>query len=237
MKKNILIFLTAFVFLFSFAIAQGFSIDLEKVQEPDSSPEQKIETRERIQDFTEIREQKTQQIRERKEEFLQEVNQKREQVVTQVQERKILFEAKVQEIRNEKMRERANILSRNINRVNENLCKSYTGFLNALELVLEKIESRIQKIEDATGSDLTLVYEKAEEIRQMINLAWEGIAEQKSKHYLPELESEETIVQNFGDTIQQVHQDHRQLRETYISPLRQSIREVMLVLKDAVSTD
>jgi len=192
-----------------------------------------------IQDFQKIKEERQQEFQARRLELQQEVQQLREEIKERIQAKKEAFQEKLQQIRDERKRTQAQNLSDNINKLNENLCNRYDGYLNALTLVLDKIENRAKKISQATTTatttiNLTSFYQKLNQARQAIEEAREKIVVQKSKVYIVEIESEETLKTNFQTVIRQLKDDHQNLRENVLSKTRNLVRDVIQALKDAL---
>ncbi len=184
---------------------------------------------ESVQDARDLRFRET---AERSAEVRDSVAQLRERQTEELRERREAFQSMVQEITDQARRERAERLADNINRVNENLSSRYNGFLSALELVLDKIEIRVGLTEDAAGVDLSTVYSMIDDGREMIADTREAILEQRAKIYLVDIESIETMQDDFRVTMQEMRDDHAMLRSESIDPLRTLVRDIMTTLRD-----
>lgn len=152
----------------------------------------------------------------------------------QTEARQKLLREKAEEIGGEQLRNRFEILSENMNRVNYNLSNRYTGLLFAMEIVLNKIESRTAKIEIALQKDLSSVYLKVDEARNSIEVAKEEIAEQKAKTYVPDISSGEDVGLQFQNVLQEIRTDHNTLRIRTIDAVKFLIREIMAELRSAI---
>lgn len=184
---------------------------------------------ESVQDARDLRFRET---AERSAEVRDSVAQLRERQTEELRERREAFQSMVQEITDQARRERAERLADNINRVNENLSSRYNGFLSALELVLDKIEIRVGLTEDAAGVDLSTVYSMIDDGREAIADTREAILGQRAKVYLVDIESIETMQDDFRVTMQEMRDDHAALRAESIDPLRTLVRDIMTTLRD-----
>ena len=184
----------------------------------------------RPENVQEARESRIREMKERRDAKQESVLQLRENRAEEIRERRDAFRARLQEIPDQARRDRVERLAENINRINENLSRRYEGFLGAMELVMDKIEIRIGRIEEANGVDLTLVYAKISEFRESIIDAREAILEQQSKVYLVEIDSVETMTQDFRETMREMRNDHKALREEVIDPLRTLVRDIVTLL-------
>ncbi len=184
---------------------------------------------ESVQDARELRFQETV---ERSAEVRNSVAQLRERQTEELRERREAFQVTVQEIADQARRERVERLADNINRVNENLSSRYNGFLSALELVLDKIEIRVGLVDDTTGADLSTVYSMIDDGREAIADTREAILGQRAKVYLVDIESIETMQDDFRVTMQEMRDDHAALRAESIDPLRTLVRDIVTALRE-----
>lgn len=191
-----------------------------------------ISARERIQNFEEVREQKMIEAQNKVKEMIQRAEEIKEQKAEEIAEKQEMFRAKINEIKDEKLRNRAEILSKNINKVNYNLSNRHTGLIGAMEIVLDKLESRVDKIETEKGIDLPDLYEKINEARELIEDIKEKIISQKSNVYVVDISSEQNIRLDFQEKIREMRKDHEELREEVHNYLRSLIREIINSLKD-----
>ncbi len=187
-----------------------------------------------VRDFQEIREERKEAIEIRNIEMRDQAERIREERKEDVITRQEELKERIQGIRDERKRAVAERLAENIDRLNKNLSSRYNGFLNAMELVLDKIEVRIAKIEETRGVDLSEIYTRIQDSRNFIERAREQVIEQAAKSYIVVLESEETLREDFSASISDLREDHRALRDQFISPLRTIIRDVMETLKEEV---
>ena len=170
----------------------------------------------------------------RKKEVQMRAEEIREQKMTETRKRQEVFKDKVKEIREEQLRNRVERLSENINRVNQNLSNRYNGLIGAMEIVLDKLESRTAKAEEETGKDLSSIYLKIKEARAAIEIIREEIAVQKSKVYVVDISSEENLGTDFQKTIQEMRADHQLLRSKVHNNVRELIKETVLELKTLI---
>lgn len=176
-----------------------------------------IQSNERARSFSEIKEQRTQEIMQERVQTEHRVQELRNEAMIQVEQKREEFREKVQSFSNEALRLRTEVLARNIERVNENLSQRYGGYLDALELILDKLETL----------DSFSEYDEVAEARVFISQARERIMEQRAKAYIVDLGPEETLRDDFQRTMNEMRRDHRQIMEEYISPLRSLIRNIM----------
>lgn len=188
--------------------------------------------RERVVNFEEVREQRVFEAQERAREAQISGEEIRVQRMAEAADRQEEFRNKLEEIRSEQLRERARRLSENINRVNYNLSSRHNGLISAMEIILDKLESRTAKIEEATERDLSSVYAKIDQARLVIEETREEIVVQKGKVYVVEITSEETLGEDFQRTIQEMRSDHEVLKTKIQNTLRESIREVIAELRN-----
>ncbi len=187
-----------------------------------------------VRDFQEIRRKRMEAIETRTMEMRSQVESIREERAEKDRVRQEEFKEKLQGIRDERRRVSAERLAENIDRLNRNLSSRYGGFLDAMELVLDKIEVRVAKIEESRGINLTETYIRIQDSRNLIERAREMVIEQATKSYIVTIESEETLRSDFSAVIRDLRNDHRVLRDQFISPLQNIIRDVMLTLRENV---
>lgn len=256
MKKKLLTFLLVSIFF----LLPNLSLGVERenvnrrnnpsIEKPASAPtptaptdesEEKINenpenlsqpTRRKIREFSEIKEQRKEEIRERSAEAKKEAERIREERAEEIQTRKDQFREKLREIREQRRRDSAERLAENINKLNGNLSSRYDGFLGAMELVLDKIEIRLGKIEEARSIDLTSTRNNISDARNLLNIARTEVISQKAKIYVVSIQSEETLRNDFKTVMEELRNDHKIIREEYIFPLRNLIREIMETLAE-----
>lgn len=175
-----------------------------------------------------------QQIRERKEEFENRVQEMREMKKQEIEAKKQEFKEKLSQIKEERKKITTERISENINKVNQFHSDAELRHLDAIELVLNKIELRTKVIDEKTETDLTQIYNKIAEVKTRIEDARTTILNQKSKEYIIEFGSEETLGQNIREIIQQLKSDHRKIREEVLRNLREEVRNALQLLKEAV---
>ena len=200
------------------------------------SPEAKRErAREHMERFEAERERMVQGAQARREEQEDRVREKRDEMRDEMEQKRQEYREKLAQIREERHQQLAENLTQRMNQVNQNRSNAALNYLDALELVLSKIEARANFVQDATGVDLAAVKTKIAEARQLVNQTRDAVLAQKSKEYILEIESEGTLGQNIRNAMRQVRDDHKRLREEVLHPLRGLIKDIMMQLKDAVS--
>jgi chromosome segregation ATPase len=199
-----------------------------------SAEEMKKRALEHQERFKAERKKLHEEAQKRKEEFEARAKEMRETTKEEMERRKQEFRQKLAQLKEERHRILAEKLSENINRVNQLRSDAALRYLDALELVLGKIEARIEIVEDGTEADLTQVREAITEARQRIAEAREAVLAQKGKEYVVHIGSQETLGQDIRKVMQELRDDHRKLRQEVLHPLRNLIRDVMLALKAAV---
>lgn len=184
-----------------------------------------------MQNFQEKREHLLQEQQEKKEEVLLRVRERTMQTREDVESRMEMARQKATEVLDERKAEQAVRLNEQINKLNENLSRRYFGHLNALELVLEKVESRIALIEEARGTDLSNARLVVEEARDRVAEAIEAIAVQQAKIYVVEIESLEGARQSHQMAFAELRTDHADLRDRVLGATRNLMRGIMFQLK------
>jgi len=159
----------------------------------------------------------------------------RAQHAEEIEARKQQFEEKVIQMTEERHQQAAIQISERVNRVNQNMTNAYLNYLNAIEMVLDKIETRAQIVGDATGSDMTAFLEEIASANINIEQAREAVIAQKSKEYVAEIESETTLGADISAIMQELRSDHSSLRESVLDPIRHLLRDITQVLHDAVT--
>ncbi len=193
--------------------------------------------RAQMESVQEARNLRSQEARERSIVNQRTVTQVREIQAEEIRERQDIFNARVREIADEARRERVERLAENINRLNENLSARYDGLLNAMELVLDKIEIRTGIIEENTEVDLSTTYSTIDDSRDVIINARDRILEQRTKIYVVDLDSEDTMNEDFRVTMQEMREDHNILRTEVIDPLQIMVRDIMVTVREVLEND
>ncbi len=199
---------------------------------PERVPNQARETIRETINFSEKRDQLTQEIRERTVATQERAGEMKQEALSVAQERRERFQERLDLIRDEARRTRAEVLAQNIERLNENLSNRYIGYLDALELILSKIESRVALVEDLDEEDSDYFYGEIDFLKGEIDQVREVIIAQKSKVYIVDLQSEETTREDFRITMEELRNDHREIREEFIDPLRERIRSIFSILSN-----
>ncbi len=234
----------AAIFILTLALLAGLSPSIAAqnedrpaaIQERVGANEVRVnqEARAITESFQETREIRVQEMEERRIHAEAITVQSRERQAEQIRIREEEFRSRIQEIADEARRGRAERLAENINNVNERLSSRYDGYLNAMELVLDKIEIRIARIEDAINSDLSGAYVLIDEFREAIADARDKILDQRAKIYFVEIGSENTITDDFRATMEEMRNDHEILKTETIFPLRGMIGSIMTMIEREV---
>jgi gas vesicle protein len=219
MKKTILIFLC---FLFPL----NFSLAMEIV-------ESDLNARQRIRNFPEVVEQRKELIKEKRAEVQERVEREKEILSENINQRKEKLQERIQEIKDEKQRERYQLMNQRIQEMNQNLSQRHLQHLDVLEIILDKIESRISVIEEKENMDL--FYNRLDSIREKINQARNKIVIQKVKTYV--VEGEEELKDGFQRVVSDLKKDHLEFRENEINSLRAEFREIITSLKTITSKE
>ncbi|MDP3982025.1 MAG: hypothetical protein Q8P70_00515 [bacterium] len=184
--------------------------------------------------FQEQRESMMKEQQEKKAEVLLQAKERHQQVREEMEARMEHARQRTAEVLDARKAEMANRFTEQINRVNKNLSNRYFGHLHAMEIVLKKIEGRIEQIEEARGVELSGVSTAIQSARESIALAREMIADQQVKLYVVDIESMETAGRSFQNAFQELRADHTVLRDSILGSTRNIVREVMETLKRAV---
>lgn len=181
-----------------------------------------------------IKENIRQNIEERKKIIEEKVKQMREEKKAEIESKKEEFRKKLAEIKEERKRITTQNLSERINKSNQNKTEAELKHINALELILNKVELRTKTAQEKTGKDLSSVINKINEIKAKIEEARNVVANQKSKEYVVNINTEETLGQDIRKVIQELRNDHKKIMEETIKPIREEIRKALEMLKEAV---
>lgn len=184
-----------------------------------------------MQNFQEKREHFLQEQQEKKEEVLMRVRERTTQAREEAENRMEMAHQRAAEVLDARKAEQAVRLNEQINKLNKNLSGRYFGHLNALELVLEKVESRIALIEEARGVDLSNARLVVEEARDRVAEAIEAIAVQQAKIYVVEIDSLEGARQSHRMAFTEMREDHANLRDRILGATRNLMRGIMFQLK------
>jgi hypothetical protein len=159
----------------------------------------------------------------------------RAQNAEEIEAKKQRFEEKVRQMTEERYKQAATNISERVNTVNQNMTRAYFNYLDAIEMVLDKIEARAQIVGDATGSDMTAFLEEIASANVHIEQAREAVIAQKSKEYVAEIDSETTLGTDMSAIMQELRSDHASLRDNVLDPVRHLIGDLTQILHDAVA--
>ncbi len=191
-------------------------------------------TRRMISNFNEVVESRIEEIKQQRIETQQRIEENSKLLQDKISQRKLNLQNRINEISSEARRTRAQILVKNIEKVNDNLISRYNGYLDAQEIVLDKIESRVFKTEQQKNKNMDLFYTRIDSARNLIKETREKIIEHGSLIYIPEITSQENIRQDFQETIEEMKSKHRELRQETILPLRSLINDIFSSLKNEI---
>lgn len=159
----------------------------------------------------------------------------RAQNAEEIEAKKQQFEEKVMQMTEERYKQAATNISERVNTVNQNMTNSYFNYLDAIEMVLDKIEARAQIVGDATGSDMSAFLEEIASANIYIEQAREAVIAQKSKEYVAEIDSETTLGDDMSAVMQELRSDHASLRDNVLDPVRHLVSDLTQVLHDTVA--
>lgn len=190
---------------------------------PDHSQNMRDEASEERRD--EARNMWEKRLRER-EQHRHEVHERAAQNQEDIEARRQQMHEKIQQIRDEQRRRIAERLAEQMNRINERLTENYLHFIDRLHIILDKIESRAQRV----GVSIDEALESA---RSTLVQLEEKVLAQQQKEYIVEIESMETLGEDFRRVKEELQGDHESLR-VEVRAAREVVREVFSALKDAV---
>lgn len=133
-----------------------------------------------------------------------------------IEKRREEFRQKLTQIKKENYRNLAQRLYENLNRVNKNMSNAEMNHLKALDSFLDRIEEK-------TNTD----QEKINLTRQKIAQAKEIISSQESKEYIIEITSENNLGKDIRKLIQELKEDHKNIRQNTIKPIHDLIKEII----------
>lgn len=196
--------------------------------------EDPVPINEKAFDFETIRDKRMSQIQERALE-----TQKRATALTEErseirEEKEKEYMERLQKIKEDQLREKAEAFTKNMNRVNIILSERYIGLLAAFEIVLNKIEDRTSKIEESTKKDLSFIYDRIDEGRNIIEDTREEIIIQKNRLYFPEISSEDFFREEFQKSFRMMRSDHHLLKERAVNSIKFLREEIIEELKTAI---
>lgn len=195
---------------------------------------EKIKSEEEIeQKLKTFQDERRKAIEEKKSELLERAKQIREEKKEEIEKIKEEFRQKIQQIKDEKKIILAERLSEKINNVNRKITNAYLRHLDHLEEVLNKIEDRTLKIETKREVDLSETKDLIDKARNKIDEVRTAVLGQQAKEYVVEIESVENLEEAFRNTVQQMIEDHKKVRDE-IKDVVLSIRNVVLSIKDAL---
>lgn len=150
------------------------------------------------------------------------------------QENRLRISGELNQRLGEAMRNRAEQMAKNINMINFRFSESYFNMLDRTEDLITRLEERTERLENLLEIDLSKVYEKLLEARSEISGAREVITLQAEMEYEVYSESMEELGNSFREEMKKMRNDHRELRDTFIVPIRQTIRDSHLILRDTI---
>lgn len=159
----------------------------------------------------------------------------RAQHAEEIEAKKEQFEERVMQMMEERKQTLAVQHSERINMVNGNRTDAYLNYLDAIELVLDKLEARAQIIGDATGTDMTAFLDEIASANSKIEEAREAVIAQKSKEYVLEINSETSMGEDIFATVRELYGDYSSLKVNVLDPIRHLVRDLIQVLRDTVS--
>jgi len=192
---------------------------------------QPTSVRQRINNFPEVIQERKQEIEKRREEIKERIENQKARTIEEIKQKRDELHERIQEMRDEKQRQRARDMAYRIEKMNEDISQRHSRHLEVIELVLDKIESRIMKSEESL-KDVFL--NQVDSVRVMIEEARDKLIEQKSKTYIIELESQETVREDFQRTFENLREDHRKLRQETMIPIKEEVKKIFLDLKQSL---
>jgi hypothetical protein len=168
-------------------------------------------------------------------EIQERTDQVRESQREQIELRQDAFRQRIQQVLDERGAQLAERLMATLNTLNQRLSDRYEGFLNSLEIVLDKVESRTVQVQEAQGIELSSVVGAIESARGDIEIARALISDQKAKVYVVEVGDANTVQQDFRAIMQELRQDHEQLRERVIIPMKGIVGNIFRLLQSELT--
>lgn len=134
----------------------------------------------------------------------------------------------------ERRRQIAEQMADRINFLNDKLTDTYFNRLDAFMITLDKMDMRAERLE-MEGIDVSEAMAEIVAAREVISSARELVLIQKSKIYKVEIEEGEAPGEAFRRVLEELKEDHRELRENVMRPILEALRNVLDILKEAVA--
>lgn len=212
--------ITIFTLIISLS-AISLSVFAQNINQENNNQEPKL-IRQPLQDMKEtapIRATEMERIREQEklaEKATTTISANTKAVREKIEKRREEFRQKLTQIKKENYINLAERLYENLNRVNKNMSNAEMNHLKALNSFLDRIEKK-------TNTD----QEKINLTRQKIAQAKEIISSQESKEYIIEITSENNLGQDIRKLIQELKEDHKNIRQNTIKPIHDLIKEII----------
>lgn len=165
-------------------------------------------------------------IEVRREEFKTEVAARKEEVKEKIAEKKADLTARLQTIRDEKKKEVVLKVDENLDKINARQVESFSGTLNKLEDILQKVITRTDKAE-AAGRDVQVVRNVVSNAQALLSSVRDRVAAQAAKTYPIEVTTEVTL--------RAAVESARQTLKNDLTAVRDSIKTVHEAVRSAVT--
>ncbi|MEX0877591.1 MAG: hypothetical protein WDZ40_01850 [Candidatus Spechtbacterales bacterium] len=151
-----------------------------------------------------------------------------------IEQRRLEIRAEVEERLSERAKMLAERVADHLGIINDNATDAMLNHLNALDRVLNNLESRTDRVGDATGRDMSDVYSGIDAVRVEVTEARSAVIDQKEKVYTAEIDSMEGAGEVMRALSQELRSDLQDLRENTLKPLHTSMRNLVTELKGIV---
>jgi predicted nucleic acid-binding Zn ribbon protein len=212
-----------------------FQEEKEQKLEQKEGEIQNLPAAQRVTNFKDLREKFFQERQIKKEELEARVKEMREANKKELEAKKKEFREKLSQILQERHKKLAENLSERINKVNQNMSDAALRYLEALELVLSKIETRVGIVAKTSGISLTSIQTEIDKARQKIEESKEAVLLQKSKEYVIEIRSQDSLGQDIRTAFQKLASDQRELKQNVLLPTRKLVHDVMQKIKTIIA--
>jgi len=188
------------------------------------------------EEFQKKREELKKMIEENQAKLRNQIQQKREEIKKKIENLKNQLRARMKGKISEKKQAIVERIYERINALNEIMTDHYLSVLNQLEKVLERIESRAEKVK-LNGIDVTKVEEAIQKARQAIEKAREAVKTQAQKVYQPpQITTEANLKLDVGKLRKQLHDDLKAV-EKLVKDARDAVRQAAVTLAQIPRVD
>ena len=174
-------------------------------------------------------------ISEMRENFRANVQQKREELKNLIEEKRVALKEQLRKVKDERKKQVVERVDAGLDELNGRMLNHFSGVLDKLEDVLERITSRADKAEQR-GLDVATVRTAISEALRVIESSRTAIQEQTGKTYAITITSENNLRVDVGKARKALHDDLVKVRET-VKAAHDAVRRVAVALAQIPKVD